>query len=224
MATYQCTVSNPRSRWVTEVREEHADLESNKIRWWCRCKNCCASLSAENSLTRHYQEWHPGVNHKPLDASTYANSRHILGSAYVPGCAPDIRRSINHLRKERENQSLEERAERRAATREAAHEKAAAREAAARELEAAAHPRPGSGLRPLAEAEPRKAAACPQQRSSLHSSARAPVQVATLAAERFSTQAQKGKGKEEETQDINTTCHQYLEMIEREGLIPRWRE
>ena len=202
MATYQCTVSNPRSRWVTEVREEHADLDSNKIRWWCRCENCCASLSAENNLMRHYKEWHPGVSHKPLDASTYANSRHVLGSAYVPGCAPDIRRSINYLRKERENRSLEGRAERRAATREAAHKKAAARETAARELEAAARPRPGSGLHPLAKAAPRQAAArelkeaaCPQKR----------------------------KGKEEETKNNLTMCHQYLEMIEREGFI-RWRE
>jgi hypothetical protein len=101
MATYKSTVENPRTRWVTEVRKEHANPDSNKLWWWCRCVNCCTSTSSMTELRTHYKEWHPGVNHEPLDVSTYANSRHVLGSAYVPGIDMNLRQRLKDEARER---------------------------------------------------------------------------------------------------------------------------
>ena len=107
MATYQCAVSNPHSRCPTRVPGPYDNHYSTQIRWWCRCENCCHSTPQQHALYKHYQEWHPGVNHEPFDASTYANSRHVLGSAYVPGIAPGVQQIINDLRRQRESRRSE---------------------------------------------------------------------------------------------------------------------
>ena len=52
-------------------------------------------------LRTHYIEWHPGVSHEPLDVSTYANSRHVLGSAYVPGIDMNLRQRLKDEARER---------------------------------------------------------------------------------------------------------------------------
>lgn len=85
MATYQCVVADPHSRCPTSVPQQLAELAGSELRWWCRCPSCCASTTVDRDLRRHYRERHPAVQDEPYDVSTYANSRHVLGTAYTPG-------------------------------------------------------------------------------------------------------------------------------------------
>jgi hypothetical protein len=84
---FTCQVADPTTRCPTFVNPAFASLTSLRRRWWCRLPSCCYATTQEQDLRRHYREWHPNQlsTHEPFDASTYANSRHILGAAYVRG-------------------------------------------------------------------------------------------------------------------------------------------